>query len=59
MRLSPEPDALVGDVEAQVPRALAVDAAARAALRDLAVERHDWSAVADRLVAAFAGGASG
>lgn len=53
MRLSPDPARLVGDIEAGVQGAFALEGAHREALRSVAVEGYDWVAVAGRLLDAL------
>ena len=48
LRLSPDPARLVADIAAGAPVALATAHRFGPALRDLAVQRYDWTSVADR-----------
>ena len=50
MKLSPDPAQTVAEIADKVPRALALGGRRSGPLRRLAIERHDWSAVARRLV---------
>lgn len=53
MKLSPDVDKTVADIAARVPQALRLGVKHKKALRDLAVERYDWTSVAGKLTAAL------
>lgn len=49
MRLGPEPGAIVGDIIANTPRALALQGKFRRELRQAAVEKYSWTRIAEDL----------